>query len=127
MNIRAYIVKVLYPHCSDEVKILIDQMRNNPEKFDYLLGGVPYRGNGAWDWVFNSGHFEILDRIAVKHQSKIVHSAFTKQQILEGLLDAEEYAKNRTSNLNMFDSIKQPRTKVDYTSSVYADGRKPIK
>lgn len=140
MNIRAHIVKALYPHCSDEVKILVDQMRSNPDKFSSILGVEPYQGNFAWEWVLRTGHFELIDHLVVKHQSKLLHTALTKQQILAGLLDAEEFTKRKALSGNMFDSInkQQPRNKIweyppastkyiDYTSSVYADGRKPIK
>jgi len=106
MNLRTYIVKALYPLCSDEVQIFIDQMKTHPDKFiDIFKERLYSNSSNPWAAAIHSGGFELIDRIVVKQQIKLLQNVHAKQLILEGLLQAKEYAKNREANLNMFDSI----------------------
>jgi len=86
MNIRKLIVKGLYPICSDEVQILIDQMQNNPDKFTQLFDSAPYRTESPWYRAMQSGNFELIDHVALRQQLKLLKIKYAKQLILEGLL-----------------------------------------
>ena len=84
MNIRTYIVKALYPLCSDEVQILIDQMQTNPAKFTEL-DERSYNSH-PWARALRSGNFEMVDHIALQQQLKLLRGVYAKQLVLEGLL-----------------------------------------
>lgn len=110
MNIRTYIVKALYPMCSQEVQILIDQMQNNSDKFVEIIEDTPYRTASPWARALQRGNFELIDHVALRQQLKLLKGKHAKQLILEGLLEATEVAQNRDANLNMFDSILKTAT-----------------
>lgn len=110
MNLRTYIVKALYPLCSNEVQILLDQMQNKPDKFTEMFDDIPYRRDNPWFRAMQSGNFELIDHIALRQQLKLLKGKYAKQLILEGLLEATEVAQNRDANLNMFDSILKTAT-----------------
>ncbi len=101
MNLRTYIVKALYPLCSDEVQILIDQMQTNPEKFTEIFEN--YRSAHPWGVALASSSFEMIDHIALRQQLKLVKGAYAKQLILEGLLAPVQ----QTESENMGDLIKR--------------------
>ena len=84
MNIRTYIVKALYPLCSDEVQILIDQMQSSPSKFTEIF--EDYRPAHPWARALASGNFEMIDHITLRQQLKLIKGVYAKQLILEGLL-----------------------------------------
>ena len=84
MNIRTYIVKALYPLCSDEVQILLDQMQSNPDKFREMFDD--YRPAHPWYRAMQSGNFELIDHVALRQQIKLLKVKYAKQLILEGLL-----------------------------------------
>lgn len=84
MNLRTLIVKALYPLCSDEVQILIDQMQTSPSKFAELFG--EYRPSHPWARALEKGNFELIDHVALRQQLKLLKGEFAKQLILEGLL-----------------------------------------
>lgn len=86
MNIRTYIVKALYPLCSDEVQILLDQMQNNPDKFTQVFDNAPYRNENPWYRAMQSGNFELIDHVALRQQLRLLKNKYAKQLILEGLL-----------------------------------------
>lgn len=88
MNIRKQLIDVLYPMCSDEVKILIDQMRNKPEKFDFLFYEVPYeREDTPWRKVLhNTRAYNSLESSMIRNQITLLQRAWAKRMILEGLL-----------------------------------------
>ena len=84
MNLRTLIVKTLYPLCSDEVQILIDQMKSSPSKFAEMF--EEYRPAHPWAKALSSGNFELFDHVALRQQLKLLKGAHAKQLILEGLL-----------------------------------------
>ena len=106
MNLRTLIVKGLYPVCSDEVQILLDQMREHPEKFTDLFTSVPYRTSGnPWFEALNGGGFELVDHVALRQQLKLLKTAYAKQLILQGLMEAKEIEGNRETTLKMFSPL----------------------
>ena len=91
MNIRKLIVKGLYPICSDEVQILIDQMQTKPEKFTDLLQESYSLSRDSWNKIIlQKDNFGIIDSIAVHHQYIQLKHANTKQMILEALLNSQD-------------------------------------
>ncbi len=101
MNLRTYIVKALYPLCSDEVQILIDQMQNNPAKFTEIFEN--YRSAHPWSVALASSSFEMIDHIALRQQLKLIKGVYAKQLILEGLLVPTQQIDSE----NMGDLIKR--------------------
>ena len=112
MNLRTYIVKALYPLCSDEVQILLDQMQNNSDKFAQIFEGAPYRTENPWYRAMQSGNFELIDYLALRQQLRLLKNKYAKQMILEGLLESNQQAENREANLNMFDSVTGAPSKI---------------
>jgi Tfp pilus assembly protein PilN len=111
MNIRKLIVKGLYPLCSSEVQILLEQMQTKPDKFEAMFESMPYRvDHNPWLKALSNDNFELIDHVALRQQLKLLKTAYAKQLILEGLLDSNERTENRQANLNMFDSIKNAPT-----------------
>ena len=104
MNIRKLVVKGLYPLCSSEVQILLDQMQNKPDKFTGLFDDIPYRVTHPWARALSRDNFELLDHIALRQQLKLMKTAYAKQLILEGLLEVNESEDNR-NRIRMFDPI----------------------
>jgi ribosome-associated protein YbcJ (S4-like RNA binding protein) len=104
MNIRKLVVKGLYPLCSSEVQILLDQMQNKPDKFSEIFDDVPYRTRHPWARALSRDNFELLDHIALRQQLKLMKTAYAKQLILEGLLEVNESEDNR-NGIRMFDSL----------------------
>jgi hypothetical protein len=104
MNIRTYIVKALYPLCSDEVQILIDQMQSNPSKFTEIF--EDYRPAHPWARALASGNFEMIDHITLRQQLKLIKGVYAKQLILEGLLVAPKHADSFSSE-SMGDILKR--------------------
>jgi hypothetical protein len=91
MNIRKLIVDGLYPLCSDEVKILIDQMRNKPEKFTDLLQDSYSLNRDNWNKILlQKNNFGVIDSIAVQQQFVQLKHVNTKQMILEALLNPQD-------------------------------------
>ena len=84
MNIRTYIVKALYPLCSNEVQILLDQMQNSPSKFNAMI--ERHYATHPWARALTDDNFEMIDRVALRHQLKLLKGVHAKQLILEGLL-----------------------------------------
>ena len=100
MNIRKLIVDGLYPLCSDEVKILIDQMRNKPEKFADLLRDSYSLSRDGWNKILlQKNNFGVIDSIAVHHQFVQLKHANTKQMILEALLNPQEESNEVTKDM----------------------------
>jgi len=97
MNLRTYIVKALYPLCSDEVQILLDQMQNNPDKFTQVFDNAPYRNENPWYRAMQSGNFELIDHVALRQQIKLLKVKYAKQLILEGLLVPTQHAESFSS------------------------------
>jgi hypothetical protein len=95
MNLRTYIVKALYPLCSDEVQILIDQMQTNPEKFREMFDD--YRPAHPWARALASGNFEMIDHITLRQQLKLIKGVYAKQLILEGLLAPTQQTESGSS------------------------------
>ena len=95
MNIRTYIVKALYPLCSDEVQILIDQMQSNPSKFTEIF--EDYRPSHPWARALASGNFEMIDHITLRQQLKLMKGVYAKQLILEGLLVPTQQTESKNS------------------------------
>lgn len=110
MNLRTYIVKALYPLCSDEVQILLDQMQNNPSKFTEIAERLNL--THPWARVLRDDNFEMIDHITLRQQLKLLKIKLSKQMILEGLLESNQQAENREANLNMFDSITAAPSKI---------------
>jgi hypothetical protein len=109
MNLRTYIVKALYPLCSDEVQILLDQMQNNPDKFTQVFDNAPYRNENPWYRAMQSGNFELIDHVALRQQIKLLKVKYAKQLILEGLLapTTQHAESGKTfSGSNLADIIK---------------------
>lgn len=96
MNLRTYIVKGLYPLCSNEVQILLDQMQNNPEKFTQMFDTPVYRTESPWYKAMQSGNFELIDHVALRQQLKLLKVKFAKQLILEGLMEKPEVNEGTT-------------------------------
>lgn len=96
MNLRTYIVKGLYPLCSNEVQILLDQMQNNPEKFTQMFDTPVYRTESPWYKAMQSGNFELIDHVALRQQLKLLKVKFAKQLILEGLMERSEVNEGTT-------------------------------
>jgi hypothetical protein len=107
MNIRTYIVKALYPLCSDEVQILIDQMQSNPSKFTEIF--EDYRPAHPWARALASGNFEMIDHITLRQQLKLIKGVYAKQLILEGLLVPTQQTESGSSysGVGMGKLIKQ--------------------
>jgi hypothetical protein len=105
MNIRNLVVKGLYPLCSSEVQILLDQMQNKPDKFAEIFDDAPYRVSHPWARALSRDNFELIDHIALRQQLKLMKTAYAKQLILEGLLEANDAESTRESNRTFFDSI----------------------
>lgn len=95
MNIRTYIVKALYPLCSDEVQILIDQMQSSPSKFTEIF--EDYRPAHPWARALASGNFEMIDHITLRQQLKLIKGVYAKQLILEGLLVPAQHTESGSS------------------------------
>jgi hypothetical protein len=95
MNLRTYIVKALYPLCSDEVKILIDQMQSSPDKFREMFDD--YRPAHPWARALASGNFEMIDHITLRQQLKLIKGVYAKQLILEGLLAPTQQTESGSS------------------------------
>ena len=88
MNIRKLIVKALYPLCSDEVKIMLDQMEEHPDRFYGKHGRYGmYEGEYEWEAVA-AGHFGLIDGLAIKVKNRDVRIQISKERILEKLLDS---------------------------------------
>jgi len=104
MNIRKLIVKGLYPICSSEVQILLDQMQNNPDKFTSLFDDMPYRASSPWARALSRDNFELIDHVALRQQLKLMKTTYAKQLILEGLFEAKETESNSESNRTFFES-----------------------
>jgi hypothetical protein len=107
MNIRTYIVKALYPLCSDEVQILIDQMQSSPSKFTEIF--EDYRPAHPWARALASGNFEMIDHITLRQQLKLIKGVYAKQLILEGLLVPTQQTESGSSysGVGMGKLIKQ--------------------
>ena len=107
MNIRTYIVKALYPLCSDEVQILIDQMQSSPSKFTEIF--EDYRPAHPWARALASGNFEMIDHITLRQQLKLIKGVYAKQLILEGLLVPAQQTESGSSysGVGMAKLIKQ--------------------
>lgn len=98
MNLRTYIVKALYPLCSDEVQIFIDQMKTHPDKFIDIFKERLYSNSlNPWAAAIHSGGFELIDRIVIKQQVKLLRNGYSKQLILEGLLQVTPPAEHTTT------------------------------
>lgn len=95
MNLRTLIVKALYPLCSDEVQILIDQMQSSPSKFTEIF--EDYRPAHPWARALASGNFEMIDHITLRQQLKLLKGVYAKQLILEGLLAPAQQAESGSS------------------------------
>ena len=88
INIRKLIVKALYPLCSDEVKIMLDQMEEHPDRFYGKHGRYGmYEGEYEWEAVA-AGHFGLIDGLAIKVKNRDVRIQISKERILEKLLDS---------------------------------------
>ena len=97
--IKEQITKLLYKKSSDATKILVDQLREHPEKFfiqdDSLLSVYTRRTNG-WDWVLNQGTFPWYEKLLLKVVIRDVKVQVTREKILEalmngGVISEEEY------------------------------------
>lgn len=118
-KVRSLVVKALYPLCSDEVKILIDQMRSNPDRFLEIVDSdsMPYHVSNPWAKALGHGrNFEPWEYHALKTQLRNLKIYRAKQLILEGLMEATEREANRSENKNMFDSIAD-QLKNKYTTA----------
>ena len=78
---------MLYPLCCTETKILIDQLRKNPEKFlsspSNQLAMMP---TNLWKNIMTYGKFSWYEQIAVKLELRLQHIAYTRSDILAALL-----------------------------------------
>jgi hypothetical protein len=85
--INEQIIKMLYPLCCTETKILIDQLRKNPEKFlsspSNQLAMMP---TNLWKNIMTYGKFSWYEQIAVKLELRLQHIAYTRLDILAALL-----------------------------------------
>jgi len=119
MNLRTYIVKALYPLCSDEVQILIDQMQTNPEKFTEIFEN--YRSAHPWGVALASSSFEMIDHIALRQQLRLVKGAYAKQLILEGLLTANINTENMGDIIKRWtnDQLQATPSKIHMTKAQY--------
>lgn len=116
-TIRSYIVKALYPICSEEVQILLDQMRNHPDKFLSIIEDVPYRNDSPWAKALSHGkNFERWEYHALTAELRNLKIRHAKQLILEGLFESGQRAEARESTLNMFDSILKTATQGKSTT-----------
>jgi len=107
MNIRNKIVKTLYPLCSDEVKILIDQMTEHPDRFYGKHGRFGmYESEYEWEGVV-SGHFGLIDGIAVKLKNKDLRIQITKELILETLLNSSAPQEQDLNEFSLTSSIRK--------------------
>lgn len=109
-KVRSLVVKALYPLCSDEVKILIDQMRSNPDRFLEIVDtdNMPYHVTNPWAKALGHGrNFEPWEYQALKAQLRNLKIYRAKQLILEGLMEANEREANRNENKTMYDSIAE--------------------
>jgi hypothetical protein len=116
MNLRTLIVNGLYPLCSEEVQILIDQMKEHPEKFEDLFESMPYRIENPWFRALQLGNFELIDHVALHQQLKLLKTKYSKQLILEGLMETKEREHNRDANLDMFSSLKSTAPNTTLTT-----------
>lgn len=95
MDIRRKVVKALYPLCSDEVKIMIDQMEAQPDRFYGTHGRFGmYEGEYEWEAVA-AGDFGLLDGFVVKAMKKSIRIQLTKERILETLLNSKAGSHER--------------------------------
>ena len=95
MKLRTNIVKALYPLCSEEVQILIDQMQSSPSKFTEIFDD--YRPAHPWARALASGNFEMIDHITLRQQLKLIKGVYAKQLILEGLLSPTQQTESGSS------------------------------
>lgn len=114
MNLRTVIIKGLYPMCSKEVQILIDQMQRHPEKFAPLFESTPYSIGVATTWhsVLGKGRFELVDGITIRQQLILLKVARSKEMILEGLLGAEPAQVHYTDSGFGLAHLKQEGTSI---------------
>jgi hypothetical protein len=85
--INEQIIKMLYPLCCTETKILIDQLRKNPEKFLSSPSNQLAMTSNPWKSIMAYGKFSWYERIAVKLELRLQHIAYTRSDILAALLD----------------------------------------
>ena len=85
--INEQIIKMLYPLCCTETKILIDQLRKNPEKFLSLPSTQLMMSTNPWKSIISHGKFSWYEQIAVKLELRIQHIVYTRSDILAALLD----------------------------------------
>ena len=125
-KLREVAVKMLYPICSDEVKILIDQMRNNPDRFVEIIEDRPYMSTNPWSKAMGHGrNFELWEYQALKLELRNIKIRYAKQLILEGLMEANERESNRTETKTMYDSIAE-QIKAKYVSEGHTTASKII-
>lgn len=87
----------MYPLCSNEVQILLDQMQNNPDKFTQIFDSAPYRTESPWYRAMQSDNFELIDHVALRQQLRLLKNKYAKQLILEGLLVPAQQAESGSS------------------------------
>lgn len=78
---------MLYPLCCTETKILIDQLRKNPEKFLSSPSNQLAISTSPWRSIMAYGKFSWYERIVVKLELRLQHIAYTRSDILAALLD----------------------------------------
>ena len=122
MNLRTLIVKGLYPVCSDEVQILIDQMQNNPEKFIEMFDIPSYRAESPWHKAMQSGNFELIDHVALRQQLKLLKINYAKQLILEGLIETKEI--DTASNTMLTSATMKQAAKDIFKANIDAQFKK---
>lgn len=120
MDIRRKVVKALYPLCSDEVKIMIDQMNAQPDRFYGTHGRFGmYEGEYEWEAVA-AGDFGLLDGFVVKAMKKSIRIQLTKERILETLLNSKAGSQPETNLADAYSltaSIKNIINKTPTTST----------
>ena len=84
--INEQIIRMLYPLCCTETKILIDQLRKNPEKFLSPPSTQLLMSTNPWKSIISHGKFSWYEQIAVKLELRLQHIAYTRSDILAALL-----------------------------------------
>lgn len=126
--IKEQITKALYKISSDATKILIDQLKEHPEKFfsegESSLLSIYHRRTGGWEWVLNNGTFPWYEKALLKVVIRDVKMQLTQEKILEALMNGgsvseEEYENTPTTTVTASTaSIQKYMTQVNQAMAV---------
>jgi hypothetical protein len=70
-------------------------MQNSPSKFNEMV--ERHHLSHPWARVLTDDNFEMIDRVALRHQLKLLKGVHAKQLILEGLLVPTQQTESKNS------------------------------